>query len=486
MTGERPTTAGQARVLVASNRGPVAFTADAAGRLALRRGGGGLVSGTLSVAQDGGLVWVCAALSDPDRRAAGQAPAGRLDRAGHDTGGAAVRMLDIDRVVLDRAYNAVANRTLWFVLHLLYSTSSAPTFGPVFRREWEAYEHYNGAFAAALAEEASAGATVVIQDYHLTLTPRQLRALRPDLRIAHFSHTPWVSPEYYRLLPDYVARAVLAGMLGADLVGFLTREWAEAFLACCAAVLGARVSRWGVTYAGRTTRIGVHPLGVDGPQLRERAARKDAAVRTAELAELAGARRLLVRVDRTELSKNIVRGLQAYRELLRTRPEWRERVLHLVCAYPSRHDLPEYREYTAAVQRIAEDIREEFATDGWDPVRLDVSDDYPRSLAALSLAQVLVVNPIRDGMNLVAKEGPVLAMDGVALVLSREAGACAELGSAALVVNPYDVTETAEAMHAGLSMPPAERRSRTERLVAAATALPPQTWFRELLGAVRG
>jgi trehalose 6-phosphate synthase len=191
-----------------------------------------------------------------------------------------------------------------------------------------------------------------------------------------------------------------------------------------------------------------------------------------------------VRVDRTELSKNIVRGLDAYREMLRAYPQWRGRVMHVACAYPSRHDLPEYREYTAAVQRIAAEIEDEFATDTWFPLRLEVTDDYPRSLAALSLAEVLVVNPIRDGMNLVAKEGPVVSAPGAALVLSREAGACAEMAADALVVNPYDVTATAEAMHTALTMPAAERRARSARLAAAAGRLPPQEWFRQQLNAL--
>src|SRR5690606_23122668 len=187
--------------------------------------------------------------------------------------------------------------------------------------------------------------------------------------------------------------------------------------------------------------------------------------------------------DRTELSKNIVRGLAAYREFLATHPEWHGRVVHLAFAYPSRHDLPEYREYTAAVQRSAQEIEDEYATEDWDPLILNVQDDYPRSLAAYRLADVLLVNPIRDGMNLVAKEGPVLSPRS-ALVLSREAGAAAELGRDALLVNPYDVSGTAEAIHQALIMPEKERIERGERLRAAATALPPTAWFAEQLAAL--
>lgn len=470
-------------VLLASNRGPVSFTVSDDGVLTMKRGGGGLVSGLSGVAGEEGVLWVCAALSDGDRGAARQAPGGRLDHAGYETG--AVRMLDIAPTTFHRAYNSVANSTLWFVNHLLYDIPNAPHFGTRFRRDWESYRDYNGAFALALAEEAGHGARVMVQDYHLTLTPAMLRAERPDLRIAHFSHTPWAPPEYFSLLPDAVAGEVLEGVLGADHAGFLTRRWAGAFMDCCETMLGAAVDRQAgtITYEGRTTRVGVHALGVDGKALWARAGEPDVESHMAAIREQVGDRRLIVRIDRTELSKNIVRGLLAYKEFLDAHPEWHGRVVHLAFAYPSRHDLPEYREYTAAVQRCAQEIEDEYATDDWNPLILNVDDDYPRSLAAYRLADVLLVNPIRDGMNLVAKEGPILS-PRCALVLSREAGACAELGAHALVVNPYDVTGTAEALHAALVMPEPERARRRERLEAAATALPPHRWLAAQLDAL--
>ncbi|WP_030925226.1 alpha,alpha-trehalose-phosphate synthase (UDP-forming) [Streptosporangium amethystogenes] len=470
-------------ILVASNRGPVSFTLSEGGSLSMRRGGGGLVSGLSEVAKDLGALWVCAALSDGDRGAVRLAPGGRLDQAGYDTG--ALRMLDIPPATFHRAYNAVANSTLWFVHHLLYDTPNRPHFDARFRREWESYQAYNEAFAMALAEEAPHGARVMVQDYHLSLVPAMLRGERPDLRVAHFSHTPWAPPEYFSLLPDDVAAEVLEGILGADHAGFLTARWGGAFMDCCETVLGARVERASrtVTHEGRTIRIGTHSLGVDGKALWARASEPDVESHMAALRAQVGDRRLIVRIDRTELSKNIVRGLAAYREFLSAHPEWHGRVTHLAFAYPSRHDLPEYREYTAAVQRCAKEIEDEYATEDWDPLILNVDDDYPRSLAAYRLADVLLVNPIRDGMNLVAKEGPILS-PGSALVLSREAGAAAELGEHAVTVNPYDVSATAAALHEGLTMPEAERARRGALLAGAATALPPHRWFAEQLDAL--
>ncbi|MEU3930816.1 trehalose-6-phosphate synthase [Streptomyces sp. NPDC029044] len=459
-------TYGAARVLVASNRGPVSYTVGEDGSLDAKRGGGGLVSGLSAIGSDADALWVCSALSDGDREAV---------RRGVGEDG--VRMLDIPADVHADAYNGIANSVLWFVHHMLYQTPLEPVFDADFRRQWASYETYNRAFAEALAEEAARGAAVVVQDYHLTLVPGMLRELRPDLRIGHFSHTPWAPPEYFRMLPDDVAGQVLRGMLGADRLGFLTERWAEAFTACAERFAGGLGG----------TRVGVHGLGADADFLRARAHEPDVEERMAALRqEIGEGRRTIVRVDRTELSKNIVRGLLAYRRLLETHAEWRERVVHVAFAYPSRQDLAVYRDYTAEVQRVADEINAEYGTPGWTPVVLHVKDDFARSLAAYRLADVALVNPIRDGMNLVAKEVPVVSDAGCALVLSREAGAHEELGEDAITVNPYDVTGTATALHEALSMRPEERAERSKRLAAAATALPPAQWFVDQLDALRG
>ena len=480
-------------LLVASNRGPVSYARREDGSLTAARGGGGMVSGLMSglaaAAADGGVLWLCTALSDADREAARQGA-----RAGGTPGEPQVRMLDISPDVFGPAYNGIANSVLWFVHHLLFDTPSQPMFGAEFRREWAAYRTYNEAFAAALAEDYVPGTRVLIQDYHLALAPRMLRDRQPGARIAHFEHTPWAPPEYYRMLPDDVAFAILDGMLGADHAGFLAERWATAFLDCCEAVLGARVSRGAigsapggigqVHYRGRVTEVAVHPLGVDGAALRERGAQEDVRAAARLLTGLAGPRQLIVRVDRTELSKNILRGFEAYRELLVTRPQWRGQVTHLALAYPSRSALPAYRAYTARVHELAGQINAEFGTPDWVPLILEVRDDYPRSLAACGLADVLLVNPTRDGMNLVAEEGPILSEHGCALVLSREAGAAALIGFEALLVNPFDVSATADALHAGLVMPSDERRRRTAAIAAAADAHAPRRWLAEQLDAL--
>jgi trehalose 6-phosphate synthase len=469
---------GRAPLIVASNRGPLSIVSVDDGEDEVHRGGGGLVSGmqaALSAAPD--AVWICAALNDRERTMSRGRTSGRLSEvpavADALAGDFDVRMLPIEALTFRQAYNGIANATLWFVLHMLYEPARAPVFDQAWRRQWAGYVRYNRAFAEAIAAEAAPGAAVIVQDYHLLLAPRMLRDLRPDVRVGHFTHTPWAPPEYFRMLPDDVARDLLEGLLGAHLVGFHTTRWAQLFSDCCHDLLGRRPEG-----------LSVFPLSTDADEMRERAYERDVSRALRGLRDTVGNRRVIGRVDRTELSKNVLRGLLAYRELLRTHPEWHDRVVHVVYNYPSREDLPEYREYTAMVERLGREIDDEFGTDEWTPLVLEIGDDYPGALAALRLSDVVFVNSVRDGMNLVVLEGIVLSERDPAVVLSRDAGAAVTLGDDAVLVNPFDVSQTAAALHEALSMPSGERVARARRLRKKAVALPPRPWFQAQLDAL--
>jgi trehalose 6-phosphate synthase len=468
---------GTAPLIVASNRGPLSIVAVYDGEDEVRRGGGGLVSGmqaALSATPD--AVWICAALNERERFIARRST--RLSEvpvvADALAGDFDVRMLPIDAQTFRQAYNGISNATLWFLLHMLYEPARTPIFDQAWRRQWAGYVRYNRAFAEAIAAEAAEGATVMVQDYHLLLAPRMLRELRPDVRIGHFTHTPWAPPEYFRMLPDDVAHDLLQGLLGAHLVGFHTRRWADLFADCCHSLLGRRPG----------PGLEVFPLSTDADELRERAHQRDVNRALRGLRDTVDERKIIGRVDRAELSKNVLRGLLAFRELLRTHPEWRDRVVHVVYNYPSREDLPEYREYTAAVERLAREIDDEFGTDDWAPLLLEIGDDYPGSLAALRLSDVIFVNSVRDGMNLVVLEGIVLSERDPAVVLTRDAGAAETLGDDAALINPFDVTQSATALHEALTMPDDERLARAQRLRKKAVSLPPVPWFQAQLDAL--
>jgi trehalose 6-phosphate synthase len=472
------TSTGRAPLLIASNRGPVSVVSGPDGEDEVQRGSGGLVSGmqaALSATPE--AVWVCAAMTDRERTLARQAPTGRLSEiegvADALHGDFDVRMLALDAALFRNAYNGIANSTLWFLLHMLWDLPREPVFDAGWRRQWASYVRYNEAFAQALIDEAAPRARVIVQDYHLLLVPRMLRQARPDLRVGHFTHTPWVSPEYLAVLPREIAVALIDGMLGADVLGFHTDRWGQLFRACATELAEQE-----------PTGIATFPLGTDADELRSLAERRDVDAALRRLDALVGDRLVIGRVDRTEPSKNVWRGLLAYRELLRSRPEWRGRVVHVVRDNPSREDLPAYREYTASIERLAGEIEDEFGTEDWTPLVLEIVDDYPSALALLRRTDVLFVNSVRDGMNLVVLEGLVLSEHDPAVVLSQHAGAADVLGPDAVLVNPFDVGGTAEGLHEALIMPAADRVARAARMRQAAVALPPVQWFQAQLDAL--
>jgi trehalose 6-phosphate synthase len=330
--------------------------------------------------------------------------------------------------------------------------------------------------ADVVAAEASIGALVLVQDYHFSLLGRMLTQGRPDLRTVHFCHIPFADPNMLRVLPDHAAGELLAGLAGFGACGFHAQRWAEGFRACFAdAELAA--------LAGLAPSAGppsfVSSLTPDQEGLRAEASGPASTGSVEQLRAETGGRRIILRVDRVEPSKNIVRGMLAFEELLETHPEWVGAVVHLALVYPSRQGLADYLALEAEVAHVAERINHTWGTPEWRPIVLHVEDDRARSLAALTIYDVLLVNPVRDGLNLVAKEGPVLnTADGV-LVLSRQAGVWEELAEPSLDINPFDVSGTAEALHAALVMDPAERRRRAEQLSTLVWSRTAADWMQD-------
>lgn len=465
------------RILVASNRGPVSFAVED-GALVPRRGPGGLVSALAPVVQETGGLWVASAMDEADRRRASESRDGRME-VSIDDARYLLRLLSFEEPIFDRYYNQVSNRLLWFLHHYLWDLPRVPSLTEDDRESWEAFREVNGAFARALDEEAGGGdAEALVQDYHLSLVPSMLRERAPGMRIAHFHHVPFAAADYLRLLPRDVREELLIGLLGADLLGFHTERWAENFLGACRVLDGADVMwrRRAVRWQGRLVRVGVYPIAIDAAQLRAAAAAPSVRRRRRALTAWRGDRALLLRVDRAELSKNILRGFQAYEEFLRARPDWRERVVFLALLQPSRRAVAEYRAYTDECRREAARINEELGTADWQPIEVRMNDDLDGVLAAYGLYDALLVNPVFDGMNLVAKEGPLMNRSRGVLILSRTAGAHAEMGRATLGVDPVDVAGTAEAIAQALEMPAEERTVRAATLRRAAASRTPAQW----------
>jgi trehalose 6-phosphate synthase len=465
------------RVLVASNRGPVRFI-DEDGDLVAKRGAGGLVSALAPVVQETGGLWVASAMGAEDRRKAEEAPDGRLEVV-LDDAKYSLRLLSFDEETYERAYNSISNRLLWFLHHYLWDLPRSPALLADTAEAWDAYRAYNRAYAQALAEEVGDTPTdVLVQDYHLMLVPAELRRLAPRARIAYFHHIPFAGQDYMRLLPRAMRDELLIGLLGADVVGFQWERWAENFLVSCRLLEGADVAprRHRVNWGDRMVSVGVYPISIDARALREAAAAPEVRKRRRAIEGWRAGRALVLRVDRAELSKNVLRGFQAFGDFLTRYPEWHRRVVFLALLQPSRRSIPEYRAYTEECLGAAERINADFREPGWAPIEVRVNDDFEEALAAYGLYDVLMVNSLMDGMNLVAKEGPVINRRAGSLILSHNAGATAELGQNALGVDPLDVTGTADAVHEALDMPQEERIRRARALRRAAAAITPAAW----------
>ncbi|MGH3050904.1 MAG: alpha,alpha-trehalose-phosphate synthase (UDP-forming) [Gaiellaceae bacterium] len=472
------------RIIVVANRGPVVYEREADGARTGRRGGGGLVTALAGLLAHHDVTWIASAMSDEDRAVAAEQPESFAETS-RDGAPYRLRFVAHDPDVYDRFYNVVANPTLWFLQHYLWGLGLAPDLDPRVHEAWSAgYVPANEAFAeATLAElERVPDAAVLFHDYHLYLAPGFVRARRPDVVTSHFVHIPWAQPDYWHALPEPLRRAVHEGVLANDVVGFHTLRWQSAFLECCAALLGAEVDREAgtVSHAGRRTLVTAHPIGVDADEF-DRLREEPAVLEREQALVERRPEQLVLRVDRTDPSKNVVRGFRAFGLLLERHSELHGRVGMVALLAPSRQDIPEYAAYTTAVEDAVREVNERFGGDDWTPVELDVADDFPRSVAGYKQFDVLLVNPVFDGLNLVAKEAMLVnGRDGV-LVLSENAGVSEELAEWAVEIGPLDVSGQAEALYAALTMPLDERRRRGEAIRAHVRAHDVREWIAALL-----
>ena len=425
------------------------------------------------------MTWLASAMTDEDRVVAAEQDGSFVEETA-DGASYRLRLVAHDPVSYDRFYNVLANPTLWFLQHYLWGLGSAPDFGPELHAAWsDGYVPVNQALAAAALEELERepDAAVLFHDYHLYLAPRLVREARPDVVTSHFVHIPWPEPDYWHALPPELRTAVHEGLLANDVVGFHTERWRRAFLLSAERLLGARVDPESCTveHHGRVTRVVARPISVDPAEFDRLG--EDPAVLEREAALVARRpEQLVLRVDRTDPSKNIVRGFHAFGLLLERHPELYGRVGMVALLAPSRQDIPAYAEYLHELEAAAREVNERFGSDTWRPVELDVADDFLRSVAGYKQFDVLFANSVFDGLNLVAKEAFLVNERAGVLVLSENAGAHEELGDWALTVNPIDVSGQADALYSALTLDPAERRRRADAIRAHVRAHDIREW----------
>jgi trehalose 6-phosphate synthase len=455
------------KLIVVSNRGPVSF-ARQEGRRVGRRGGGGLVTALRNLVSHHDVTWIASAMTAEDAAVARENQGAAVEETAREGASYRLRLVEHDRQAYDWFYNVVANPTLWFVQHYLWELAHSPVVDQRLRRAWdEGYVAVNRGFAAAVLEELERepSAAVCFHDYHLYLAPGFVRSAGVDATLSHFVHIPWPQTDYWHILPSPIRRAIHEGLLACDTVGFHADRWRRNFLRSCADFVECAVDFADgiVEVDRRQVRVRVNPISVDPLEFDD--LRESPAVLEAERAIVARRpEKLVLRVDRTDPSKNVVRGFHAFETYLTKHPEMHGRIGMLALLDPSRQDIPEYAEYLGAIQRAARAVNDRFGRNGWEPIDLQIRDDFAQTVAAYKQFDVLLVNAIFDGLNLVAKEATLVNEQSGVVVLSDNTGAYEELGAWVLGVNPFDVEDQADAIASALELPADERAARLEAI----------------------
>ncbi len=472
-------------LVLVSNRGPVTFQDDGS----VTRGTGGLVTALSGLASHRDAVWIASTLTDADAeraREAGGKPFSVRSPAG---GEYQVRLVISDPEAYDRFYNVFANPMLWFIQHYLWDLSNAPD---IRRNEVEAFEYgynvVNDDLAHAVIEEieGSDAPVVMVHDYHLYTLPALVRRARPDVFLHHFIHIPWTQSDAWRVLPNRIRQELYTGLLANDIIGFHTSSYRRNFLQCCRDLMDLEVDfDAGVVHLkDRDVWVRSYPLPIDAKAIQTVA--RSARVTEFEQSLLARRREhLILRVDRADLSKNVLRGFSAFDLFLEQHPEFIEKVTFIAQLMPSRTDVAQYAEYLERIEALVAVVNHRHGTQDWMPINLKLRDDLEEAVAAYKHYDVLLVNAMFDGMNLVAKEGPMVNERNGVSILSENTGAHEELGDYALSVNPFDIQELADSIHAALTMPQDERARRMAGLKRIVTARDPGDWIDEQLADIR-
>ncbi len=459
------------RVILVSNRLPISVRVEH-GELVVGRSSGGLATGLSGFHDRGDGIWI--------------GWPGETWRLTPDQGKTlrdsltALRAVPVELTAseVQRYYDGFSNGVLWPLLH--YELDKLPLTA----EGWETYVRVNGRFADAIVDQYRPGDLIWVHDYQLALVPDLVRRQLPDAAIGFFLHVPFPSAEVFRLLPW--RRQILEGMLGSSLIGFHTVSYVLHFLTSAANVLGSETRPGRVGFGGRSIRVGTFPMGIDAAGYEALGGRSSVVAEAERLRGPAGGAALIVSVDRLDYTKGIPRRLLAFERLLEKYPRLRGRVRLVQVAAPSRGSVGQYREIQRTVNEIVGRINGRFASPGYDPIHyISQSLDSERLAALYRAATIALVTPLRDGMNLVAKEFAASRVDGDGvLVLSEFAGAAAELTDA-LMVNPYDLDSVATTIHDALEMPEEDRRARMAGLRERVRTHDVHRWAREFVAALR-
>lgn len=460
-------------LIVVSNRGPVEYQfAPDNPRPQPRRRSSTVSTALNALISSVPFSWVASAMGEGDRLISERAE-GASVRPAVPNCQVNLRFVVTPRRAYHKFYNIFCNPLLWFLQHYMWSPPYTPNVDASVYDAWEnGYVVINQAFAESVVAEAvtlGKPPVVMFHDYHLYLAPETVRRHLPDAVLQYLLHIPWPTPHTWRLLPAVMRTAICRSLASCDILGFQSQLDAHNFLDCCRWFIPeARVdfAASTVTSGGRTTQVRCYPLTIDITEVQQ-IANSPRALDYERRLKAVCTEKTIVRVDRAEPNKNIVRGFRAYQLMLDRHPDLRGRVKFLAFLVPSRTHIKQYERYLGEIDQVVREINSALGTPEWQPIQTFYENNYVQAIAGLKLCDALLVNPVSDGMSLVAKEGPVVNARDSVLVLSEGSPAHEQLADGALSAGPADVEGTGEALYQAMVMPPEERKRRSEQLLTA-------------------
>ena len=437
-----------------------------------RRGSGSVATAYGSLAQNFPFTWVSSAMGEGDRQVSANSVgmSVRSQLPGHQI---SLRYVVTPRRAYHKYYNVICNPLLWFLQHYLWNPPYNPTVDANIHDAWEnGYVAVNKAFAKTVIDEGRTSRkppVIMGHDYHLYLVPEIVRDELPEAIIQHYVHVPWPTPIYWSMIPRHIVRRICESLCSCDIVGFQTPQDRRSFFDTVEEfVPQAQVGRIAevVELDGHLCNVKVYPASINVDEVQRIAE----APRTLEYeARLKAESResTIVRIDRAEPNKNIIRGFRAYEQMLSQHPELKGKVKFLAFLVPSRTHLRQYQRYLDEVKQTIEQVNNAHALPGWQPIAPFIENNYAQAVAGMKLYDVLLVNTLVEGTNPVAKEGPVVNQRNGVLALSQSSGAYRQLAEGALTLAPADVEGTAQALYQAVAMPPEERQRRADLLYRA-------------------
>jgi trehalose 6-phosphate synthase len=483
---------GRPECIIVSNRGPVEYYLQPDNKYYSRYGSGGLVTALLGAVQQHCVAWIALTMTEQDRlgfemnhQVTNNLPL-LLDNV-------ALRLLSVPQEVYNSYYFSISNRILWFAQHALLEPAMSTTFTQKTRDDWEkGYCAVNKIVAEAVIRELKKWGSqipVIFQDYQLYLAAKQVRAAFPDAHLGHIIYIPWPDGRYLGMLPEYMIQSIYQSMTMNDIIGFQTQNDARNFLNGATSFLADAQVIWDNTTESRIgtlfrhereTHVHLYPVPLSRQYLHSMMQLYETNDVIRDLRSkmiLNPTRQLILRVDRVEPTKNIIRGFQAYEHMLQLHPELQGNVIFLALLVPSRENLTEYSSYEGYIRDIIEHINTKYGREDWQPVIAIFGNNRVRALISLQYYDVLLVNPLIDGMNLVVKEGGILNERSGVIVLSRTTGVHDTLGNHVLSITPLDISATADALYRALTMSPEERKRRGDTVREVLMKEDATQWF---------